>query len=69
MTNNGLKWQTVMRMLRHWLHALGQILGDGEYDRYCEHVSRKHPGMQPVSAREFYLRRLEERYTRPQRCC
>ena len=58
-----------MHSLVKWLRLFRQVLGDGDYDRYCEHVRRKHPGTRPLSAREFYLARLEERYTRPQRCC
>jgi len=58
-----------MGMLLHWLDLLGQILGEGEYARYCDHMRRKHPGVPPASPRDFYLRRLEERYVRPQRCC
>ncbi len=58
-----------MNNFAKWLLLIRQMLGDGDYDRYCEHVNRKHPGMRPMGAREFYLAKLEERYTRPQRCC
>ncbi|NWG14262.1 MAG: YbdD/YjiX family protein [Acidobacteria bacterium] len=58
-----------MKNLMRWFQFFRQVLGDGDYDRYCEHMKRKHPGMKPMSARRFYLSRLEEKYSRPQRCC
>ncbi len=44
-------------------------MGEGEYARYCEHVISKHPGMKIPTAGEFYISRLNEKYSRPNRCC
>ena len=29
-----------MKLLRKWWNLLGQVLGEGEYLRYCEHLSK-----------------------------
>jgi len=58
-----------MRRLLKWWAVLGEILGDGDYARYCAFLERKRPGQAPPTAAEFYLCRLRERYSRPNRCC
>ena len=55
-------------LLRCW-RLLAQTLGEGDYERYCEHLRLKHPGQAAPTAREFYLRRLQEKYSRISRCC
>jgi uncharacterized short protein YbdD (DUF466 family) len=42
-------------------------MGEGEYARYCEHARLKHPEMPVQTAGEFYVSRLNEKYSRPQR--
>lgn len=56
-------------MLRRFLDNLRLVFGDGEYERFCRHLRERHPGTDPPSPREFYARRLEEKYSRPSRCC
>ena len=64
------RWiESNMERIFCWLRILRQVLGDGEYERYCEHLRGKHPGAVPADAREFYAARLMEKYSRPQRCC
>jgi uncharacterized short protein YbdD (DUF466 family) len=58
-----------MQLIKKWWNLLGQIMGEGEYARYCEHMRVKHPGRSVVSAAEFYVSRLNEKYSRPNRCC
>ncbi len=58
-----------MQRIFFWLRILRQILGEGEYERYCNHMRRKHPGVVPADAREFYAASLQDKYSRPQRCC
>ncbi len=58
-----------MRLFRKLWDLLGQILGEGEYARYCEHMHSRHPGVRLPTAREFYVSRLNEKYARPNRCC
>jgi len=54
--------------LRCW-RFLAHTMGEGDYDRYCEHLRRKHPGQAALTPHEFYLKRLQEKYSRPSRCC
>lgn len=50
--------------------ALHRILGAPDYARYLRHVRERHPGMQPLSPREFERERQRARYERPgSRCC
>ena len=58
-----------MKLLLKWWNLLGQIMGEGEDVHYCEHMISKHPGMKILTAAEFYVTRLNERYSRPNRCC
>jgi uncharacterized short protein YbdD (DUF466 family) len=58
-----------MKIVLYCLSILRQVLGEGEYERYCIHMRKKHPGVVPADPREFYAARLEEKYSRPQRCC
>jgi len=58
-----------MQRILYWFTLLRQVLGEGEYERYREHMRNKHPGVIPADPRGFYAARLEEKYSRPQRCC
>jgi uncharacterized short protein YbdD (DUF466 family) len=58
-----------MRLLQKWWRLLGQVLGEGEYARYCEHLRDRHPERALPTAEEFYVSRLKEKYSRPSRCC
>ena len=60
---------TLRTLLRKWWKWLGLVLGEGEYARYCEYLRAKHPEQTLPSAEEFYMSRLNERYSRPNRCC
>jgi uncharacterized short protein YbdD (DUF466 family) len=40
-----------------------------DYPRYCEHLRSHHPEREFPTPREFYLARIEEKYSRPTRCC
>ncbi len=56
------------RALKCW-EFLKQVLGEGDYERYCSHLKRKHPEQSALSAPEFYRMRMQEKYSRPTRCC
>jgi uncharacterized short protein YbdD (DUF466 family) len=58
-----------MGLFRKWWNALGLIMGEGEYARYCEHLRIKHPERALPTAGEFWVTRLKEKYSRPNRCC
>ena len=55
-------------LIKVW-NMLGQVMGEGEYLRYCEHMQARHPELQLMTAREFYVSRLNEKYSRPNKCC
>jgi uncharacterized short protein YbdD (DUF466 family) len=54
--------QTVNRFIR-------EASGEAGYERYCRHLRVHHPGRRIPNEKEFYLSRLEEKYSRPSRCC
>jgi uncharacterized short protein YbdD (DUF466 family) len=58
-----------MEQIRKWWNLLGQVMGEGDYARYCEHLRSKHPDRRIPTAKEFYMSRLNEKYSRPNRCC
>jgi len=58
-----------MKRLLRWYQALGKVLGEGDYARYCDHVRARHPDAKLPTEKEFYLSRLSEKYSRPTRCC
>jgi uncharacterized short protein YbdD (DUF466 family) len=58
-----------MRRLAELWRVLMEMTGDSDYARYCEHSRARHPESAPLSAREFYLARLKDKYARPNRCC
>lgn len=60
--------------LRARLHTVGEIarriIGVPDYERYADHMRRRHPGERPLSRDEFGRRRLDEKYSKPgARCC
>jgi uncharacterized short protein YbdD (DUF466 family) len=59
----------IMGVLRDIWVKIQDWAGENDYARYCEHLRRRHPGREVPSAKEFYLSRLQDRYSRPSRCC
>ena len=43
-----------MQRVFYWLTLLRQVLGEGEYERYRDHMRNKHPGVVPADPRDFY---------------
>lgn len=60
-----------MKRLRIFLGAawnyLREVSGENDYARYCARVLAH--GGRPASAQNFFLRQLEHKYSRPNRCC
>jgi len=57
---------------------LRQVTGDAAYENYLRHVSRRtgnstspggHPGERVETAEQFYLERLNRKFSRMSRCC
>lgn len=58
------------RMLRFAWRALRNISGDDAYERYLEHLKRRHPESKPLSRRSFFLSEQQRRWNGgPNRCC
>lgn len=58
-----------MKFLRAVWIMLTELSGEADYQRYCAHMRDRHPDQEIPSAKEFFRARLEEKYTRPSRCC
>ena len=57
----------VRKTLQRVWEVVRGVLGDSAYERYTESVRRQ--GGKPLTARDFYLTQLQEKYSRPSRCC
>ena len=58
-----------MKILRTFWMVLVELAGEADYRRYCAHLARRHPERKVPTEQEFFLARLEHKYTRPTRCC
>ncbi|MCC7546522.1 MAG: YbdD/YjiX family protein [Burkholderiales bacterium] len=60
-----LLWRTL------WLTwgFVRQISGDDAYERYLGHMTRMHPGRQPMTRAEHFAWRQEQKWNRLSRCC
>ncbi|MFZ1285594.1 MAG: YbdD/YjiX family protein [Candidatus Phosphoribacter sp.] len=57
----------VLAAVRWYVRAL---MGDDAYDIYLVRHAREHPGQEPLSLKEFWRRRIDERDRNPtMRCC
>jgi hypothetical protein len=54
--------------LRRFWRGLREWCGDAAYERYLGAKGRQDAG-RPLSAEEFYVERINRRYSRPNRCC
>jgi uncharacterized short protein YbdD (DUF466 family) len=57
----------VLNLLKTWWTYLREVSGENDYARYCAVVAAK--GGNPMTRREFYDQRQQEKYSRPNRCC
>ncbi|WP_454117765.1 YbdD/YjiX family protein [Microbacterium lacticum] len=49
---------------------MGQLMGDGAYATYVAHHRRHHPGVAPMSERQFWRERMDDQDRNPgARCC
>jgi uncharacterized short protein YbdD (DUF466 family) len=58
-----------MRLLKLAWSLFAQLAGEADYRRYCAHLRARHPDRPVPTEREFFLQRLEDKYSRPSRCC
>jgi len=57
----------VQQVLRSLWELARELCGDRAYSRYRDHV--RGCGGQPMTAQEFYLWRIRQKYSYPGRCC
>ncbi len=61
--------QGVWRGLWNAWVLLREVSGDAAYERYLAHMYLAHPGRPALTQREYYLRRLDQNWSRIARCC
>lgn len=57
----------VANLMRTFWSYLREVSGENDYARYCARMAAE--SCPPVSRREFYDHRQQEKYSRPNRCC
>jgi uncharacterized short protein YbdD (DUF466 family) len=59
----------VRRAMRRSWRGLREWCGDAAYERYLKSGTHQVGTNGPLTAKEFYLERLNRRYSQPTRCC
>ncbi|HXH50148.1 MAG TPA: CstA-like transporter-associated (seleno)protein [Terriglobia bacterium] len=57
----------MLKLLKTLWTYLREVSGENDYARYRGRVAAE--GGDPVTRQEFYDQRLQEKYSRPNRCC
>jgi Selenoprotein, putative len=57
----------LLRLLRSLWFFLRESAGENDYERY--RIRALARGESPAEADDFYVSRLEHKYSRPNRCC
>jgi Selenoprotein, putative len=57
----------LLRFLKTLLTYLRESAGENDYEHY--RIRALARGESPAEPAEFYLSRLEQKYSRPNRCC
>jgi uncharacterized short protein YbdD (DUF466 family) len=57
----------VRQILRGFWELARELCGDKAYSRYRVHILAR--GGQPMTPQEFYLWRVQHKYSSPARCC
>jgi uncharacterized short protein YbdD (DUF466 family) len=58
---------SLANVLRALLKYIREVSGENDYARYQARMTAE--GRSPMSKREFYDQRQQEKYSRPNRCC
>ena len=61
--------KTAARLFRRFWRGLREWCGDAAYERYLSSRSTRTSTQKPLSAQEFYVERVNRRYSCPNRCC
>lgn len=60
----------ITTLVRGAVRYLRSVMGADAYERYCEHLARRHPDQPPPSEREFWREHQDWQDRNPQgRCC
>ena len=58
------------RLVAQLVRGARLAVGIPDYDAYCDHVRRAHPGQAPMDRTTFFRERMDARYGRRRsRCC
>jgi len=70
MTRSPAPLNSILGTVQRCAAVVRRIIGVPDYDTYLAHMAARHPDAAPLSAREFELTRMNDRYSRPgSRCC
>jgi len=61
--------RNIRRLARRFWRGLREWCGDAAYERYLRSSAGQSEGYPRLSAQEFYVEQLNQRYSRPNRCC
>jgi uncharacterized short protein YbdD (DUF466 family) len=61
-------WRQLGLALRNFWRGVRQWSGDSAYETYLACAERQQV-KEPLSAAEFYVEQLNQKYSRPNRCC
>lgn len=63
-------WSLVCRSGRGIRWFFTSLMGDGAYATYVAHHRRTHPGVEPLTEREFWREKMADQDRNPgSRCC
>jgi uncharacterized short protein YbdD (DUF466 family) len=51
-----------------WMYTR-EVSGDSAFERYAAHMSQSHPDVPPLSRKEYFKRRTEQKWSGISRCC
>jgi uncharacterized short protein YbdD (DUF466 family) len=59
----------VLRNARVFWRGVREWCGDAAYESYLASPVTRESASRPLTAEQFYVERLNSRYSRPNRCC
>jgi uncharacterized short protein YbdD (DUF466 family) len=60
---------TLRNQLRSFWRLLRHASGDDAYERYIAHQDGMHAGEAPLTRRQFFKLRQDEKWSKVSRCC
>jgi len=55
--------------LKQIWNYLRHVTGDDAYERYLAHHRQAHPGEPPMTQRQYFRKRQDEKWSKVSRCC